>query len=215
MCRAGRPTGAETWFCAVSLGLIFLLQRKQSEGTWAFFSENVVVKCVLGITAFVASNPITPLIQDMSSVSLSESYRKKFMYWSQNRAVANPSKSGKVDTTERLHFDRMSGCSSWLLEALMKKYVGSTKVKNFQKIRKRCSDVPGVLLYIKCKATANHFESKYYPLPQVNVQPCSSVSKQRLETLEPNDAVSPLEPWPPSLRSPPILETKFLENCIF
>ncbi|GBM64039.1 hypothetical protein AVEN_132846-1 [Araneus ventricosus] len=51
------------------------------------------------------------------------------MHWSQNRAVANPSKSGKVDTTERLHFDRMSGCSSWLLEALMKKYDGSTKGK--------------------------------------------------------------------------------------
>ncbi|GBO01551.1 hypothetical protein AVEN_217265-1 [Araneus ventricosus] len=36
MFRAGRPTGAETWLWAVSLELVFLPQRKRSEGTWVF-----------------------------------------------------------------------------------------------------------------------------------------------------------------------------------
>ncbi|GBM42451.1 hypothetical protein AVEN_139886-1 [Araneus ventricosus] len=42
MFRAGRPTGAETWFWAVSRGLIFLPERKRSEGTWAFFPPRML-----------------------------------------------------------------------------------------------------------------------------------------------------------------------------
>ncbi|GBM55551.1 hypothetical protein AVEN_105083-1 [Araneus ventricosus] len=37
MFRADRPAGAETWFWAVSLELVFLPQRKGSEGIWGFF----------------------------------------------------------------------------------------------------------------------------------------------------------------------------------
>ncbi|GBO09676.1 hypothetical protein AVEN_57513-1, partial [Araneus ventricosus] len=41
--------------------------------------------------------------------------------------MANPSKSGNVDTAERGHFDRMSECSSQLFDTLMEKPDGSTK----------------------------------------------------------------------------------------
>ncbi|GBN40471.1 hypothetical protein AVEN_239058-1 [Araneus ventricosus] len=45
MFRAGRPAGAETWFWAVSLKLVFLPQRKRSERTWVFCFGRRMLSC--------------------------------------------------------------------------------------------------------------------------------------------------------------------------